>query len=56
MTLPKPDCPECGAPPADITWAGGSPPYGPDRWECCKCGHQWETPPVAEMRKDGGDG
>ena len=49
MTLPKPSCPECDAPYADITWTGGSPPYGPDLWECCQCGHQWETAPVAEM-------
>ena len=47
MTLPKPSCPACGAPPEDITWLGGSPPLGPDFWECCKCGHRWETPPVA---------
>jgi hypothetical protein len=47
MTLPKPSCPACSAPPADITWLGGSPPLGPDFWECCTCGHRWETAPVA---------
>ena len=43
-------CPECGAGYGDIVWAGGSPPFGPEWWDCLRCGHGWETPPVAVWR------
>lgn len=49
MTLPIPSCPSCSASSPDITWRGGSPPHGPDRWQC-SCGHEWETPPAAKLR------
>jgi hypothetical protein len=37
-------CPKCPAGYRDIAWTGGSPPCGPDYWQCTACGHEWETP------------
>jgi hypothetical protein len=45
-TDPPGHCPACQAPPGAVIWAGGSPPYGPDHWQCEACGHQWQTPPA----------
>jgi hypothetical protein len=40
--IPGRNCPECGDGRLAITWTGGSPPYGPDHWECL-CGNRWTT-------------
>lgn len=37
-------CPKCKAPAPKITWEGGSPPFGPEKWSCDACGHEWTTP------------
>src|ERR1039457_1350269 len=39
-------CPKCSAPYRDLAWTGGSPPYGPEYWQCSACGHEWATPAV----------
>ena len=44
MSIPA--CPACAS--RNVAWTGGGPPYGPEAWECGKCGCEWVTPPVRE--------
>ena len=40
-------CPQCGAGYyLSVLWTGGSPPYGPDSWQCQVCGAEWSTGPA----------
>jgi len=56
VSMNAPGCPECAA-WREVIWGGGSPPYGPESWECGECGHEWQTPPVREQpRAAGGSG
>ena len=29
-----------------VAWTGGSPPFGPDHWQCQVCGAEWTTGPA----------
>jgi len=56
VSMNAPGCPECAA-WREVIWGSGSPPYGPESWECGECGHEWQTPPVREQpRAAGGSG
>ena len=47
MTLPKPSCPACGAPPGTSPGPAEAPRLALTTGSAASARHRWETPPVA---------